>query len=342
MQYNRGHLGILTCKSGKTFSDMVVAHLADIYEEKQPEDRTFHYIDSSEIHFANGEIKTVINSPIRGHDAYIIQLMDDPLSEYSVNDNLMALGTAINAVYHSDAASITVVVPQFPNSRQEKRKGRESLTASMTASFLESCGAGRVLTIDIHAKATVGFFRKARMDNLRASKILMNDMVSNRIVKEDTVIVAPDVGSVDAVRYYSRKMMKDMALIVKERDYTEPSTVVSTRLVGDVEGKDVMIIDDMIATGGTLLAACEKLKEFGAKDINVSVTFPFFNGQAVEKIGEAHKKGIIKSITGTNAVFRGEEFHKGHSWYREVDVTRLFADVIYRINHMESISALLV
>jgi len=97
----------------------------------------------------------------------------------------------------------------------------------------------------------------------------------------------------------------------------------------------------MVATGGTLIAACEKLKEFGVKNIDVFCTFPFFNGKAVEKLDKAYKEGIIHSVTGTNAVWRGEDFNKNHEWYNEVDITRLFAKVIYHINHMKSISNIL-
>jgi len=337
MKEDRGYLALMSCESGKGFSDLVVNHLKDLYVAGGDVQR-FRKIDSTEAWFANGEVKTVIKQPIRGADVYIIQLLDDPLSERSVNDNLMALATAVNAAFNSDAASVTAVIPQFPSSRQERRKGRESLTASMISGFLENCGARRILTIDIHAEAIQGFFRKAKLDNLHASNALMGYLKKKELVKAGSVIVAPDVGSAETARYYSRELKKDMAIVVKERDYTKTSVVISTRLVGSVEDKDVVIIDDMIATGGTLIAACETMKGFGAKDINVAVTFPFFNGKAVEKIDAAYEKGIIKSVIGTNAVFRGEKFKNEHPWYHEVDISRFFAEVIYKINHMQSIS----
>lgn len=340
MGQSRGKLGIMTCNSGKAFADQVVRHIEQIYSKKAIEEE-FKYVFSEEIHFANSEIKSVVHEPVRGYDLYIVQLMDDPLSTVSVNDNLMALATSINAAYNSDVESVTAVIPQFPNSRQERRKGRESLTAAMTAQFLEECGANRVLTIDIHAEAIVGFFRKARLDNLHASKELIKYLHANNLVTPNTVVVAPDVGSAETARFYSRELKCDMAMIVKERDYSKASTVISTRLVGNVKERDIIIIDDMIATGGTLIAACRMLKEFGARRIDVAVTFPFFNGPAVQNIDAAWHEGIINTLAGTNAVWRGEEFVKKHEWYREVDVTRLFAEVIYRINHMKSISGLL-
>lgn len=340
MEQSRGKLGIITCRSGKAFADRVVQHIESIYGKRLGESG-FKYLLSEEVHFANGELKTVLHEPVRGYDLYILQLMDDPLSSNSVNDNLMALATAVNAAYNSDPNSVTAVIPQFPNSRQERRKGRESLTAAMTAQFLEECGAGRVLTIDIHAEAIVGFFRKARLDNLHASKELIRYLRENDLISPETVVVAPDVGSAETARFYSRELKRDMAMIVKERDYSKTSTVISTRLVGNVKDRDILIIDDMIATGGTLIAACRTLKEFGARRIDVAATFPFFNGSAVQNIDAAWHEGIINTVAGTNAVWRGEDFVKKHQWYREVDVTRLFAEVIYRINHMKSISELL-
>ena len=338
MSADRGQLGIVACNSGKVFADAMVQYLKEKYKKEHLEER-FRYIQSTETHFANGEIKTSIDEPIRGMDVYVVQLMDDPLSPYSVNDNLMAL--ALNAVHNSDAASITAVIPQFPNARQERRKGRESVTASMVASFIEASGASRVLTIDIHAEAISGFFHVARLDNLHASRQLMKSMNDRHIITENTVVVAPDVGSAETARYYSRELQTDMALIVKERDYSKASTVVDTKLVGSVDGKDVVIVDDMIATGGTLIAACQKLHEFGAKNIDVFCTFPFFNGEAVAKLDKAYSDGFVRSVTGTNAVIRGEEFKKAHPWYQEVDVARFFAKVVYSINHMESISNIL-
>ncbi|HDT12005.1 MAG TPA: ribose-phosphate pyrophosphokinase [bacterium] len=340
MSADRGQLGIISCRSGKKFAEAVVEYLKEKYH-KEGHDERFKYIETTETHFANGEIKFSVDEPIRGMDVYVIQLMDDPLSDLTVNDNLMALGTALNATFNSDADSITAVIPQFPNSRQERRKGRESVTASIIASFIENCGANRVLTIDIHAEAIAGFFHRARLDNLHASRQLMGSMLKRELIGEDTVVVAPDVGSAETARYYSRELKTDMALIVKERDYSKASTVVETRLVGDVADKNVVIVDDMVATGGTLIAACSILKEFGAKEIDVFCTFPFFNGNAVEKLDAAHKMGIIRSVTGTNAVWRGEDFIKDHPWYKEVRVTRLFAKVIYSINHMKSISNIL-
>ncbi len=334
---DRGFLGILSCNSGHAFSELVINNLSSLYR-KSGRDARFRMIDSSEVHFANGEIKTVINEPIRGADIYVIQLIDDPLSDTTVNDNLMALGTAINAAYNSDANSVTAVIPQFPNSRQERRKGRESLTACLVASFLEMCGANRVLTMDIHAEAIAGFFKKAKMDNLHASSAIIDHLKKSRTLTYETVFVAPDVGSAETARFYSRELQTDMAIVIKERDYSKPSTVIETRLVGTVAGRDIIIIDDMIATGGTLIAACSKLKELGARRIDVAVTFPFFNSEAVNRIDAAVKAGVINSVTGTNAVFRGDIFKGKYSWYHEVDVSSLFAEVIYRINHMESIS----
>ncbi|MFO7734690.1 MAG: ribose-phosphate diphosphokinase, partial [bacterium] len=214
-QQDRGQLGLIACESGLEFAESVAAYLKEKYRQKHIEKR-FMFIDSTETHFANGEVKTTINEPIRGVDVYVVQLLDDPLSKRSVNDNLLALATAVNAAFNSDAANVTAVIPQFPNSRQERRKGRESLTAAIVSSFLENCGAGRVLTIDIHAEAIMGFFKKTKLDNLHASRQIVDALKENNILNKDTVFVAPDVGSAETARYYSKNLKTDMALIVKE------------------------------------------------------------------------------------------------------------------------------
>ncbi len=159
---NRGELSVMACESGRPLANRILKHLNEIIRRDDP-DFNLSLVDSEEITFANGEMKTVIEENIRGADLYIVQAIDDPLSPKTINDNLMALLTAINAAYQSDADSITVVVPQFPYSRQERKKTREGITAKQIASFMEFSGANRVITLDIHAEAIQGFFNEARM-----------------------------------------------------------------------------------------------------------------------------------------------------------------------------------
>ncbi len=338
---NRGALCIMACESGRNFAERIITHLNKCAQEDGLEAQ-YRLHPTDEIVFPNGEVKVVINEYIRGDDVYIIQCIDDPLRDRSVNDNLMALVTAIHAAYQSDPDHITAVIPQYPYSRQERRKTREAITAKLVANMIEDAGAQRVLTLDIHSEAIQGFFNFTKLEDMHASGEIMNYLLNTlKLDTSNLVVTGPDVGSADRARHYSKALGTDLAIVDKARDYSKVGVVESMRLVGDVKDKNVLIVDDMIATGGTLLHAAALLKEKGAKDIYVAVSLPFFNGNAVERIDRAYQDGLIKLVIGTDAVFWGEAFVENTPWYQEVSVAPLFARVIYNINKKRSVSKLL-
>jgi len=337
---NRGELAIMSCCSGRPFARRIIKHLNKIIKRKNPKASGMSLVKSDEITFANGEIKTVISDNIRGSDLYIVQCIDDPQSDKSINDNLLALLTAINAAYQSDADSITVLLPQFPYSRQERKKTREGITAKQIAVFLESSGANRVITLDIHAEAIQGFFFRSKLEDLHASNTLINFFKKNFPTK-NLVVAAADVGGAEKARFYSTKLQTDMAIVDKARDYSKASVVESMRLVGNVSGRDVLIPDDMVSTGGTMVNAARLLKLHNAKNIYISCSLPFFNHPAIDIINEAYENGDVTAVLGTDAVFWGEKFVKNTPWYHEVSIAPLFANVIYNINTKQSVSELL-
>ncbi len=338
---NRGALCIMACESGKSFAERIIKHLNACAREDGL-DMQFRLHPTEEIVFPNGEVKVVIDEYIRGDDVYIIQCIDDPLRDRSVNDNLLALITAIHAAYQSDPDHITAVIPQYPYSRQERRKTREAITAKLVANMIEDAGAQRVLTLDIHSEAIQGFFNFTKLEDMHASGEIMNYLLNTlKLDISNLVVTGPDVGSADRARHYSKVLGTDLAIVDKARDYSKVGVVESMRLVGDVKDKNVLIVDDMIATGGTLLHAATLLKEKGARDIYVAVSLPFFNGNAVERIDRAYQDGLIKLVIGTDAVFWGENFVETTPWYQEVSVAPLFARVIYNINKKRSVSKLL-
>ncbi|PIQ26905.1 phosphoribosylpyrophosphate synthetase [bacterium (Candidatus Blackallbacteria) CG17_big_fil_post_rev_8_21_14_2_50_48_46] len=347
---SRGRLSILACASGNAFAQRLVAHLNHLLDDQYGAQRWEDTCrrSSKEIFFSNNEVKTVITENIRGDDVYIVQCMDDPLvrgaengeNRRTLNDNLMALCTAIDAAYNADAQTITVVIPQYPYSRQERKKERESITARQIAMFLEASGADRVITLDIHAEPVEGFFRSAHFENIHASGPITKH-IKQYYDLTDLTLVAPDVGSVQRARHYSLQLGTDLAIVDKQRDYSRPSSIENVRLIGSVEDRNVLIIDDMIATGGTIVSATKLLKENGARDIYLACSLPYFNGAAVEKLDAAVREGYIRKVIGTDAVFHGEAFVEKYDWYEEVSVAKLFADVIFRINQRESVSELL-
>jgi len=337
--HTRGELSLMTCESGRPLAQRILQYLNKIIQKENP-DLELELVNSEEITFANGEIKAVINDNIRGADVYIVQAADDPQSDKSINDNLMALFTAVNAAYQSDANSVTIISPQFPYSRQERKKARESLTAKQIASFMEISGADRVITLDIHAEAIQGFFNRAKLEDLHASNTLIKYFTS-KFSTDNLVVAAADIGGAEKARYYSGRLHTDMAIVDKARDYSRQSVIESMRLVGNVAGKDVLMPDDMIGTGGTMVNAARLLKKHDAKNIYVACSMPFFNPPAIDIITEAYENGEIACVMGTDAVFWGEEFVKNTPWYDEVSIAPLFAQVIYNINTKRSVSELL-
>lgn len=338
MPRDRGELVIIACESGKALAGRILDSINSLLEQKGH--ASLHLTSTREVEFANKEVKTIIEEPIRGSDVYVIQLFDDPLSYRSPNDNLMALYTAINAAKQSDAEHITAVIPQFPYSRQEKRLCREAITAKLVVDFIELSGANRVITLDIHSPSIAGFFQNTKFDNIEAKKLIVN-RVREIYKKSNLVIVSPDIGGTGRAKTCANMLNTSLAMIYKQRDYAKKSTIIDTLLIGDVEGRDVLLVDDMVATGGTFIKAMELLKKHKANDIYVSASMPFFNNNACRIFSKAYSEGLFTKFIGTDAVFHGKEFIDNNPWYEEVSIAPLFASVIYNINNRLSISPLL-
>lgn len=337
---SRGPVRLLSCESGRAFMRRALGSLQERFtREANPEPPA--EAGSHTVVFDNTEIKTVIDDVIRGTDLYVFQLFDDPLSPRSVNDNIIELLTVLDAAFYSDPEYVTVIVPQFPYSRQERRHGREPVTAKLVAQMFEMVRAHRVVTIDIHAEAIGGFFRQTKFENIHIHTEIVNFI--REFVKDlsDFKIVAPDVGSAKRGRTFARMVGLDMAIIDKQRDPLQPHLINELKLVGDVDGKHIILPDDIIGTGGTILGACRLLKEKGARDIYITCTFPFFNGKAVERLQQGYAEGLFKAVIGTDCVWWGDDFSQANPWYVEVSMGRLVADIVYNINHRLGISALI-
>lgn len=309
-------------------------------------------------YFMNGEFKTEILECIRGKHVFIFQdvenhyplLINEGKNEhvFSVNDHLMSMLVTIDAVHHAGAASITLVLPVYPYSRQHKKKGREGLTASMLGHFYESLGVRQIITLDIHSREIENSFHSARLENLHASYQIIRELTKIENLTDpnaDFVVVAPDSGAIDRNKFYSAGLKKPLAMIYKERDYSivtqnaKQSNIISINLLGDVNGKTAFLADDMLGTGGTLLKAMEFLKSKGAKKVIAAVSLPFFTGDAIQLFDEAYKKGHFFRVIGTNAVYHEDLLQK--EWYISTDVSGLFAQVISRLYHNQSLSGLL-
>lgn len=226
--------------------------------------------------FADGEILVRSSNTVRGMDVFIFQSTSAP-----VNDNLMELLIAIDSLKRASANSITVVIPYYGYARQDRKaKGREPITCKLVANFLENSGATKVILIDIHSLQTQGFFN-IPVDTLSVSCILFNEYKKSNPNLDNLTIVAPDYGAVKKVRKISEILNISLAIVDKRRP--KPNVVEVSNLLGDVNGRDCLILDDMIDTGGTILKNIDLLKENGAKKITIMATHGVFSNNAIEK-----------------------------------------------------------
>lgn len=335
----RGKLSILACESGMPLAKNIFSKLIEKGEYKE-----IKLIDSKEVRFANSEIKTSIGESIRDADVYIIQDVENSVTGYTVDENLRALTTAIDAAWRSDARTVTAILPTFPYARQDKQDGREGITAAMVAREIEDAGAGHVLSLDIHNTAIAGFFRKAKFDNLHASKNIIDYIKNNAdfFNLPNLVIMPPDLGGAKRAEHYAQKLGIDLVFVHKKRNYNQPNLVENAVIIGDINGKNVLIVDDMICTGGTLLKVAKLAKNSGARNVFAACSLPLFNGDAMTKMNLAYEEGYLNAVIGTDAVYHGgEEFRKKNPWFKEVTIASYFAKVIKKLNHRESISELL-
>lgn len=335
MNSPRGELAILACESGKPFAQKIAKEISKISQRK------ITLIQSDEIHFANTEVKSVVQESIRGRDVFVIQDVENSTNGNSIDENIRALYTMMGACHRCDASYVTAVLPAFPYARQDKNFGREDITASRVAWEIETyMGAKHVLTLDIHNKAIMGFFREARIDNLQGSHIFV-PYLKKKINRENTVILPTDLGGAKRANYYAQQLGTDIAFTYKRRNYSKPNSVEEINILGNIKGKEVIIVDDMICTGGTFCQVVELANKLGAKKITGLCSLPLFNGDSIKKINRLYKKGYIKKIISTDAVYHGKNFAKETPWFEEVSMSEYFAEIIHRINHRKSIGELL-
>jgi ribose-phosphate pyrophosphokinase len=336
----RGELAILACESGKPFALKVLAQIEDIIQKERAEENV-QFVDSRETHFANSEIKTEVLDSIRGTDIFIFQDVENSVNGYTVDENLRALKTAIDAAWRSGAGNISVVIPTFPYARQDKPKSREGITAARVAEEIENNKATQILTLDVHNSAIAGFFRMARFEDLHASKNIM-DYITEHIDIKNMVVLSPDAGGAPRAEHFASRLKTELGFVYKKKDYSKSNCVTESVLLGNVRDKDVLLVDDMVDTGGTIVSTVNLLKEKeGAKKIYFACSLPLFNGDAVNRLAALYRNGYLSSFIGTDAVFHGYDFSKRNPWFIEVSVSKYFARVIFNINHNRSISELL-
>lgn len=277
--------------------------------------------------FSDGEIQINIEESIRGDHVYIIQSTSAP-----VNDHLMETLIMIDALKRASAKTVNVVIPYYGYARQDRKaRSREPITAKLVANMLEKAGADRLLTLDLHAAQIQGFF-DIPVDHLLGASLLANYFLDHNLDGENTVVVSPDHGGVTRARKMAEFLKAPLAIIDKRRPKANVAEVMN--IIGQVEGKTAILIDDMIDTAGTITLAASALEEKGAKEVYACGTHAVLSGPAIERL----EKSNIKKMVVTDSILLPKE--KQTEKIVQVTVSELMADAIRRIHENKSVSPL--
>jgi len=278
--------------------------------------------------FSDGEIFVEIGENVRGVNCFIVQSTCSP-----PNDNLMEMLIMIDALKRASAGSIVAIIPYFGYARQDRKvKPRTPITAKLVADLLTAAGATRVLSVDLHAGQIQGFFN-IPFDHLYATPIFREAFQRQGLGGEDTVVVSPDAGGTERARAYSKFLDCSLAIIDKRRDAPNVSQV--HHLIGDVEGKRAILIDDMIDTAGTLCNAAKAVMDRGAAEVFASATHGVLSGPAIDRINES----VLSRVWVTNTIPQHERLARCNK-LEVLSVAGLVGEAIKRIHHGDSISSL--
>lgn len=276
--------------------------------------------------FPDYEIDIKVNSDVRGADVYVIQPTCPP-----VNENLMELLILVDCLRRASAESITTVIPYYGYARKDRKdEGRVPITAKLVANLLTQAGVSRIITIDLHADQVQGFF-DIPVDHLLAKAVFIPYFKNLHL--NNLVVVSPDIGSVKQARSYAKRLECELAIVDKRRDFTT-GKVTSIALLGDVAGKTVLIVDDMISTGNTILEACKLIRTKIPKDIYICATHAVLCGEAISKLKECDAKEIILSNTIPIPI------EKNISNMKIISMGTYLGETIRRIHNRESVSYL--
>ncbi|MGM0622485.1 MAG: ribose-phosphate pyrophosphokinase [Campylobacterota bacterium] len=276
--------------------------------------------------FSDGEISVQISESVRGRDVFIVQPTCAP-----ANDNFMELLIMTDALRRSSASSITAVMPYFGYARQDRKAApRVPITAKLVADLIEKAGVDRVVTMDLHAGQIQGFF-DIPVDNLYGAMLFTNYLKNKNL--QSPIIASPDIGGVARARYFAQKLGVDMVIVDKKREKANESEVMN--IIGNVEGKDVILVDDMVDTAGTMVKAAKVLKEKGANSVMACATHPVLSGPAYDRIKDSELDELVVSdtIPLSKACQECEKI-------KLLSVAPIFGEVIRRVYHNESVNSL--
>lgn len=306
---------IVACNSNRPLAEAVAASLG------------LPLTSASVRRFADMEVFVEIDENVRGEDVFVIQS-----TSYPANDNLMELLIMLDALRRASARRVTAVIPYFGYARQDRKSGsRTPISAKLVANIITAAGANRVLTMDLHAAQIQGFF-DIPVDNLFSAPLFSRD-IAERYKGRDLMVVSPDVGGVVRARALASRLHTDLAIIDKRRPRAGVSEVMN--VIGEVQGRDCIIVDDIIDSGGTHCNAASALVQHGAKSVSVYVTHGVFSGGAVARVGASP----IENMTVTDSILATEAVRVSSN-IRQLTIAPLLAEAMRRISEESSVSSL--
>jgi len=275
--------------------------------------------------FSEGEVRVKINENVRGRDVFVVQPTCPP-----TNDNLMELLVMIDALKRASSSRITAVIPYYGYARQDRKdQPRVPITAKLVADLVTVAGATRVLTVDLHAGQIQGFFN-IPLDHLYAVNLFVEYIQGLKL--SDIVVVSPDVGGIKMARAYAKRLGADLAVVDKRR--VSPEEAEAMNIMGEVKGRTVVLVDDLVATASSLVEAVKALVEHGARQVYATITHPILSGPAIERV----EKSPLKELVVTDTIPLTDA--KRHLKIRALSIAPLLAEAIQRIHNEESISEL--
>lgn len=344
------HIGLMVLKGFQDRAEKLNDYLGELLGEKRN-----YIIDIDSPRFSNGEGKIQINETVRDKEIYIISDIGNYDVTYdlygkenrmSPDDHFLDVIRAISAI-SGKARKITLFMPLMYSSRQHRRKGRESLDCAMALRYLETLGVKNILTFDIHDPEIQNTIPTGSFDSIFPMYSILKYFVKNEadaISKDKMVVISPDVGAMERTKRYASILNLDLGLYYKRRDYTRivngKNPILQHEYIGpDVKGKDLLIVDDMLSSGESIIDIVTRMKEKGCGDVYVITTFAFFTN-GLDKFDELYKKGLIKKVYSTNASYLKPEL-KTRDWFCEIDLTKCMAKVITCLAQNKGISNIL-
>ena len=341
-------LGIIALESCKELGNAV-----DKYIQTKRNCNDSFLIPTNEIRFSNGEGKVKISETVRGKDIYILCDIGNYSCTYKMfgfenhkgpDEHFQDIKRTISAI-KGKASRITVIMPLLYESRQHRRKGRESLDCALALRELERLGVDEILTFDVHDPNVQNSVPLMSFENIYPTydivKSLIKDQSSLELNKDKLLVISPDTGAMDRAIYYSSVLGVDVGLFYKRRDHSlivnGKNPIVEHEYMGrDVEGKDVLIVDDMIASGESVLDIALELKNRKARNVYVATTFAFFT-EGLEKFDKFYKDGVITKVYSTNLTYVPDKL-RDSEWFFRVDMSEFLARIINRLNYGKSIA----